>query len=266
MFAPGSSVFTADVHLDPRAPETLRDFLCFLDGVGRRPGPSRLFIIGDLFDVWSGKESMGDHRFLPLFAALRGLGAAGVEVTVFRGNRDFLLDAGFERRAGVRLVDEGLDVSLGALRAYLAHGDRLFAGDRAHQRFRAVMRSAPVRSLTAVLPGRWVARVARWLRKKSRDRRPGLAASPEGGAVLDVPSRAAARIFRGGADVLIIGHIHREEHRVLRVDGRDRHLYTLPSWDHGGTALEHDGAAFRFHRLDPRAPCESTDPCRDGSS
>ena len=50
-------LFISDLHLSRERPETLQLFLDFLQ---QRPTPGdRLFIMGDLFDVWVGDDEDG---------------------------------------------------------------------------------------------------------------------------------------------------------------------------------------------------------------
>jgi UDP-2,3-diacylglucosamine pyrophosphatase LpxH len=63
---------------------------------------------------------------------------------------------------------------------------------------------------------------------------------------LGVPAAAAARILRGGYDILILGHVHRQELRLIDVDGSEREVYTLGSWETEASILEFDGSRLGF--------------------
>ncbi len=246
--SPGSLIFIADLHLRPGPSARGEAFAELLSLLARPPRPAGLYILGDLFDVWSGKGSLADPGHLPVISSLRSLAGSGVALTIFKGNRDFLLDAGFASRSRSNLVEEGLPIRLGSRRAFLCHGDHLFWQDRLHQRSRAVLRSAVCRGLAAALPARAVDGIARGVRARSgsagRRRR---AEGDRGFREAGIPARAAARVFRGGFDVLIAGHVHEERRRVLRVDGRDHELWTLGAWDDRGSILEfsEEGLGFR---------------------
>src|ERR1041385_8682803 len=87
-FTRGSTVFIADLHLDPAAPARLHAFRAFLDELAAAR-PEALYILGDLFEVWSGRACLDDDRYLPVIDGLRRLSGEGVPVTVLKGNRDF---------------------------------------------------------------------------------------------------------------------------------------------------------------------------------
>jgi len=240
-FPAGSLLFVADVHLGPSAPKRTAAFLEFLAELSRPPRPAGLYVLGDLFDLWLGRGSLLDGRHAAVIAGLSSLARSGVPVTVFQGNRDFLLDARFGERSGATVVEEGLTVFLGPRRAFLCHGDRLLLRDRAHQRMRWILRSVPGRALAAALPPRAIQTTAQWLRHKSDAA--GARRQPD---LSSIPPEAAARIFRGGYGVIITGHVHKARHRLLRVDGRTCELYTLGAWDERGSVLVFDGNGFEF--------------------
>ncbi len=245
-------IFIADIHLDPSSPIRLAAFEDFLSGFLRPPRPASLYILGDLFDVWMGKESLKDPRNLQILASLKALSDAGVDVTIVKGNRDHLLDGRFANLSGAALVEEGLSVSLGSQRAFLCHGDQLLREDRPHQRLRTILRSAAIQTLAEELPSSWVTSVARWLRSKSESK--SSRGRPE---IAEIPPHAAARIFRGGHDILITGHVHEERRRVLSVDGRTCALYSLGSWEEQGSVLEFNGKDLRFRTVQFRPGPES---------
>lgn len=245
--ARGSILFIADLHLDPGVPARLEAFAGCLRVLAERE-PAALYVLGDLFEVWTGETSLRDARYEPVFAALRSLSDAGTAVTVLKGNRDFLLDQRFAERAGAALVEEDVAVPLGDRLAYVCHGDRLCTGDRPYQYLRWVLRSSTVRALAAALPSRAVDAMARGLRGKSREG--GLRREASGSRKpVEIPPTAAALVFRGGYDLIVAGHVHCERRGVLQVDGRPREVYTLGSWEERASVLGFDGTRLAFHHL-----------------
>ncbi len=258
--ARGPFVFVSDVHLQSSRPERTRAFIDFLAALRESPRPAGLFILGDLFDVWLGRHSVDEPAFAPVFSALRSLAALGVQITVFQGNRDFLLDGRFSRRAAATLIEEGL--SLPALGAFLCHGDRLLVDDRAHQRLRWILRSGPIRALADLVPSALVVAIARWLMGRSDG-----AAKRRPARFLRFPAAALGRLFRGGFDVAITGHLHEERRLRLEVGGRWRDVYTLGAWEDAGSVLHFDGEAYHFRRWPiPGGGQREISPCSGASS
>jgi len=209
-----SSLAIADLHLDPAASEHCAGFIAFAE---RIHGVPALLILGDFYDAWVGRG----HASLPgaaaTIAALAGLTASGTAVHMLHGNRDFLLDASFERLTGARVHPRGMDTRLpDGSRCLWIHGDELCTRDHAYQRLRRVVRSAPVRGISRALPLSVSRAVARRLRRASVQAIAGKA--PEEKSIqLDAAARWSAEL---GIPRLVCGHAH--DYRVEELDGGGR--------------------------------------------
>ena len=139
------TLFISDLHLTSEQPQVSAQLFRFLAGQAR--GAATLYILGDLFEVWLGDDALdapdGDRLAREVATALHALRAAGTEVLLMHGNRDFLLGAGFAQASGARLIDDPTQLSLGGQAVALMHGDTLCTGDVAYQKFRALARSKP---------------------------------------------------------------------------------------------------------------------------
>ena len=216
----------ADLHLHPEEDPRLDGFLAWLDSL---EGVPRLIVLGDLFDVWVGPAQARQRASGRVVEALARLAGRGTKVEIVPGNRDFLLDASFERRTGARLWPDGmLGRTAEGTRVLFVHGDELCTRDLAYQRMKRVLRSTPARALSRLLP----LAVARWAAGRLRARSiAAVAAKPSEEKSMQreaVRALAAAR----EADVLVCGHAHcfRDE----RLEGGPRWI-VLDAW--GG---EHD--------------------------
>jgi UDP-2,3-diacylglucosamine hydrolase len=100
-----TTLFIADLHLDPERPAITALFGRFIEE--EAADADALYILGDLFEAWVGDDDPSDAG---AFVAdkLRALAASGVPVHFIRGNRDFLLGAGYAARCGMSLLDEPL--------------------------------------------------------------------------------------------------------------------------------------------------------------
>lgn len=204
---PGA-LFCGDAHLDVWAERAPGAFLAFLDGL---PDGGQLIVLGDLFDAWVGPG----HATVPAAAAvcdaLARATRRGIAIDVVCGNRDFLLDADFERRTGVRVRPHGLVLARGGRRVLALHGDELCTLDRPYQRMKRVLRSAPIRLLARIAPRRLALAAARRLRRRS-----GRAIDAKPAATLQQqPDAAAAELRAHRADVLVCGHAHRFRDEAL---------------------------------------------------
>lgn len=199
---PPGSVLVADLHLDVGERRSVEPFLAFL---ARRPAPPLLAVLGDLFDVWVGPAQAGLGEAPAVLAALRGLSAGGTRVLVVPGNRDFLLDASFERASGAVLHAEGfVGLAPDGRRVACVHGDTLCTLDRGYQRLRRALRLLPMRWLSRHVPLPIARAIARRLRRASTR---AIAVKPA--AEKSVQPAAAAALARAQrADCVVAGHAH----------------------------------------------------------
>ena len=168
-----STLFIADLHLDPERPAITGLFGRFIDEEAR--GADALYILGDLFEAWVGDD---DPSATGTFVAdkLRGLADSGVPVYFMRGNRDFLLGDAFARRAGMTVLPDPALVTLYGKPTLLMHGDLLCTDDTAYQQFRTQTRDPAWQAgfLAQPLPARLA--FAQQARAASKAHQGGLAA------------------------------------------------------------------------------------------
>ena len=234
-------LFASDVHLTLAGnPGRNRRFLEFLDA--RAKDVRALYILGDLFDYWTGPVMLEEPGHVPFFEALRTVITAGTEVTLLQGNRDFLLGPVEARRLGVSVPGERTDIRLGDDRYLLAHGDLFCTRDRAYQRMKRVIRSRPFRLFARFAPGRFLRAMARRLRARSMD-----AVRRKTSRITDLDPDALRHWFRRGYDGILCGHIHRR--RDERIPGGGR-LITLSDWsEDGGDYALWDGRDLKLARF-----------------
>lgn len=235
-----STLLLSDLHL-PTAPSPLReDFLHFLQGPARHA--RAVYLLGDIFEAWIG-DADGLQTYAAEVAALRALTAAGVDVQLQHGNRDFLIGTGFERATGVRLIADPMLVDLEGRPTLLMHGDRLCTDDVAYQRWRRLSRHALVQSGFAALPVAAKQAVARWLRRRSRQSTQRKAAT-----IMDVNDTAVREAFEQyGVDRLIHGHTHRPQVHRVGLGSRTGERIVLPDWrEDRRDYLEIEGERLRW--------------------
>jgi UDP-2,3-diacylglucosamine hydrolase len=221
-------LFISDLHLSADEPATGARFKRFLHEEARQA--SALYILGDLFEYWVGDDDAETPFHRELLAALAALRAAGVEVSVMHGNRDFLLSKAVAARGRLTLLDDPTVRDVGGVRTLLMHGDSLCTDDVGYQRYRALTRwRAGVRVFLA-LPRFIREMVGKGLRRASeRGKRMKTA------AIMDVNADAVAAVLRAhGYPRLIHGHTHRPGRHVHQVDGHECERWVLGDWyDHG---------------------------------
>ena len=240
----GTDYFASDVHLSADRPDVTARFLRFLDVV-KREGAARLFLLGDIFDIWLGPKQVGLAYVVPVLARLRALTAAGIQVTYLAGNRDFNFDGSVNGGQPPEPLRDEMTVESGGVRLYLTHGDLLCTGDRNYRRTRRAARSGPVRWLANNLPLRfsiWLSRGFRRLSERELKRKPRLETA------IDF-SRVRGHLAPGH-DAVICGHVHRAaRYRVDLGCGRVGEFLTLGDWYGEGIYLVSEGGKLEFRRL-----------------
>lgn len=225
-------LFISDLHLQASRPETTRAFLDFLAGPARQA--KALWILGDLFEFWVGDDDLADPFHASIADALAALGAAGVEIRIIVGNRDFLLGKSFATRSGAQIVAEPVTINVGQQRIVLLHGDAQCTDDIAYQRFRRRIRSPLTLALLRRLPLTLRRALARRIRRGSESTKPY-----KNQQLMDVNPEAIDTLFRTtDAEVMIHGHTHRPARHTLSVDGRERQRWVLSDWHAKATWLE----------------------------
>jgi UDP-2,3-diacylglucosamine hydrolase len=236
-----TTLFVSDLHLANARPAQLSLFIEFLACVARRRARA-LYILGDLFEVW-----LGDDDDTPpnaaVVAALAALTAAGVELYVGYGNRDFLYGARFIKATGARLLDDYAVIDLYGTPTLVTHGDLLCTRDIKYQRFRRLVRHPLTRRAFLATPLAWRQRIAHRTRS-------GTVASMrrKDDAVMDVEESTVADIMlRHQVNLLIHGHTHRPAFHDYE-DGERRRI-VLGDWYEQDSVLVCDAEGQRALRV-----------------
>lgn len=235
----------ADLHLQAGDPATFEAWQSYL----RRADCDALFILGDLFEVWVGDDTLNtqdenpDHLFAQACCdALREC-TQRMPVYVMHGNRDFLLGPDFFARTSTQPLHDPTLLNWGPHRWLLSHGDAWCLDDHDYMRFRQEVRTPAWQQAFLARPLAEREAVGRQLRAQSEARK---RESRESGSTItyaDVDTATAEQWLQTtGAQVLVHGHTHRPAEHVLR-GGRLR--VVLSDWD--AQAVPPRAQALRLH-------------------
>lgn len=216
-------LFISDLHLDNSRPEVTACFKNFLAGEARQA--DRLYILGDLFEVWIGNDP-DDTNQQSVVQALRDFSDADGSCRFTHGNRDFLIDAGFAASTGIEILPPQHVIELYGEKALLLHGDELCTDDKSYQRMRRVFRSSSLQAIFRALPGVVQRAVARRVRGASES-----AINQKPPVILDVnPQAVDATMRKHEVRLMIHGHTHRPAIHKLTLDGQAARRIVLGAW------------------------------------
>ncbi len=217
------TLLISDIHLSAERPNTVELFLRFLRDKAARS--QRLYILGDLFEVWIGD----DDRSPPIpevFSGLSDISSRGCQLFFIRGNRDFLASDGFSRETGCAMLNDTAVINIDGVSTLLMHGDLLVTNDVDYQRDRVYLRSDEFREefLSKPLSERKV--IANGMRKRSMETKSELSKS-----VMDVVDSTVEEYLRKhNTWQLVHGHIHVPGEYDLRLDSRPARRFVLGEW------------------------------------
>jgi UDP-2,3-diacylglucosamine hydrolase len=237
--------FISDLHLAIERPGTLGLFEQFLAAYPQ--AGDRLFILGDLFDVWIGDDDDAELA-VRVRTVLRALSDRGVALFIQRGNRDLIMGRRLMRDCGALMLPDCFVTTVAGKPTLLMHGDLLCTDDVDYQKTRRRFRN-PV--------FQWI-----MLRKSLTERRRIVAEyrrrSSELTAlkptdIMDVNQDTVVRYLKKyRVRQLIHGHTHRpatHRHRLTDDDVATR--IVLPEWhDDHAVAWVDDGVSLEQLHID----------------
>jgi UDP-2,3-diacylglucosamine hydrolase len=236
----GVDYFVSDVHLAAERPRVSDLFLRFCDHVAK--DASRLFLLGDIFDLWVGRKQERLDYVVPIIEKIRELSDQGVAVSYIAGNRDFNFDAPLVSGGEPSPLPDSASIESAGRRIYLTHGDLLCTGDVAYGRARSVLRSGPLRAAASRFPLGFTTFMStgyRRLSERETARKTRLEIAVNFG-------RVRSHLL-AGHDVVISGHVHRAaRYEVDLPEGRTGEFITLGEWRRKGSFLEARGGELRL--------------------
>lgn len=226
------TLFISDLHLEEGTPSITDRFFYFMKY--QAPKADAIYILGDFFEVWIGDDNQSVFN-RQIIEALRTLIKEGTLIYFMRGNRDFLIGKKFATATNTVLLKDPTVISLYDKSTLLMHGDSLCTLDHKHQIYRRNVAKPWVEKLMLSLPLSLRYKLAKRLRKKSRNYNRYLSVK-----IQDVTNEAVKQVMkRYNVELLIHGHTHRPAIHDLTVDQKPVQRIVLGAWHESGSVLRY---------------------------
>lgn len=227
-----TTLFIADLHLSPNAPDMTQAFLSFMSQ--QAPEADALYILGDLFDFWIGDDDKSDFANTIKTAIYQLTHQHQVPVYFIQGNRDFLLGQRFCQQTGMTLLADEVVIDLYGEQVLIMHGDTLCTDDQAYQSFRAKVHQPWLQWLFNHLPFALRRHIVNKIQRNARDEK-----HQKSMVIMDVNQRTVEqRLHEQKVQCLIHGHTHRPNvHHFLCGDKHAQRI-VLGDWFEQGSYLQ----------------------------
>jgi UDP-2,3-diacylglucosamine hydrolase len=237
-------LFISDLHLSEDRPKQLELFFAFLQKSA--VNADELYILGDLFEVWVGDDSL-DLRFnQQIVMALAWLSRRNVRIYFMPGNRDFLVGEKFAEAAKLTIKSDPWLCDFDGEKYLLAHGDTFCSKDITYQGVRRTVRSEQWQKdfLSKSLKERL--ELANRFREQSEQSKSG-----KSDAVMDaVPETVELHLRAAGYPNLIHGHTHNPARHVHDFNGHKCTRWVLPDWYEVGGYLIMQPGLTKMRRVE----------------
>ncbi|MBI3399742.1 MAG: UDP-2,3-diacylglucosamine diphosphatase [Deltaproteobacteria bacterium] len=192
------AIFIADAHLKGLNDPNQKHLCSFLEPL---KDIDKLFILGDLFEFWTGHNQVLEHCYAPVLSQFKRLKQNGTEIIYIEGNHDFSVAPFFKEILGGEVYPDSADINLDGKRFFLAHGD-IVEHSAGYKIWRSFLRSSIFNLIIKITPPAFVWGVAMCLSKTSRR-------NHKMGDRLDTRQREFAQDkIREGFDIVILAHSH----------------------------------------------------------
>lgn len=235
-------IFIADAHIKGLEDKNQKSLAEFLEAQSASPDlrPDKVVFLGDIFDFWTGFNSVVYHKYLPLLNALLTLRDRGVKILYLEGNHDFAMGRFFTEVLGADVHADNCRLSLEGKELFLAHGDAI-SMSFGYATWRGFLRSRLFRVLKRLAGPGIAIRVADMLSSRSRGK------AKRGEALDRRLKEFAKRRVLSGFDAVVLGHSHVPGAYIVGDESKSG-LYANPgSWT-DGTYLVYDKGEFKVER------------------
>jgi len=242
-----NAIFLSDVHLIDGTSLKTQLMIRFFQEVASRF--ERIYILGDLFDVWPGTTSHLIRVFRPVLKTLERLVEDGHSIHYLEGNHDFRLGKYFRENLGIQVHTETIIEEWDGKKVFMTHGDLGNPKEIGYRALRYVLRHNLLHLGLRAVPPEWIYKAGLKTSSASRGYQKQLPVNES--AIRQIYRNTAEKIFREGYDVVLMGHTHLPDDVCTLVEGRKCRYINTGDWVRHFSYLEYDGSEFytKIHPL-----------------
>ncbi len=235
-----TAIIVSDVHLRDGTSVKTTLFVRFLQEVASQF--KKIYLLGDVFDVWPGTNSFLIRIYRPVLQALKNLVEDGHEVHFLEGNHDFRLGNYFQEQLGVIVHTDLIEETWNGKKIFMAHGDLGNPRDLGYKALRYVLRHDLTHTVLKALPEDYIYKMGAKTSQLSRKYQKNSEKIET--QIRQTYRQTAEKIFRTGQDVVIMGHTHLPDDVTTLIGNRSCRYINTGDWVTHFTYLEFDGTQF----------------------
>ncbi len=232
------AVFIADAHLKGLEDPNQKRLCSFLETL---KDIDMLFILGDLFEFWTGYNQILEYHYAPILNQFKRLKESGTKMVYVEGNHDFSVAPFFKEILEGDVYSDSADIRLDGKRVFLSHGDTV-EHSSGYKIWRRFLRSSFFKIIIKITPPSLVWNIAMRLAKRSRG-------NPKRGDVLNrLQGEFAREKIRQGFDVVMLAHSHVPGVSEATVNGLNG-IYANPGdWIKEYSYLVYENGEIKLYR------------------
>lgn len=243
-----TAIFLSDVHLRDATSVKSRLFIRFLQEKASQF--EKIYVLGDLFDVWPGTSEYLIQRFGLILDEFKKLVLDGHQVHYVEGNHDFRLGSFFTEEIGIHVYTESHTEIMNGKRVYMAHGDLGNPKELGYRCLRYLLRHDMVHTAVRAIPQNWIYQFGEktsTLSQKSNKNKHRRSQAQ----IRQIYRKTAEDIFAKGYDLVLMGHTHLPDDISTFVGNRPCRYINTGDWVTHFTYIEFDGTQFytKMHPL-----------------
>ncbi len=237
------AIFIADAHLkDKEDPYQHKLVRLLKENIAQEI--DSLFILGDLFEFWTGDHPILRREYSEVLESLENLKKMGKRIVYLEGNHDFLLGDFFKKELRAEIFQDYHIESINGQSVYLAHGDFANRKDIPYLFLRKLLRSFLFRFILKVIPFGFIWRTGNFFASLGQNNW----GEPDRKIKEGLRNFAESQ-FKNNINIVILAHLHFPEFLKVNYNGRECLYLNVGGWKPDLYYLIYDGKNFEHRQF-----------------